>query len=52
MVSSSPRKAIKRVMPRFSDASGGPLPGIDVSDSATLQEVEDLEYIERMKNFR
>jgi len=32
-----------------STATGGPLPGIDISDSAALQEMEDLEYIERLK---
>jgi hypothetical protein len=37
----TPRKA-KRVLP--------PLPGIDISNSAALQEMEDLEYIERLKN--
>lgn len=31
-----------------SGATGGPLPGIDISDSAALQEMEDLEYIERL----
>jgi hypothetical protein len=42
----------KRVLPRSSKATGGPLPGIDISDSAALQEMEDLEYIERMKHFK
>ena len=42
----------KRVLPRFSDASGGPLPGIDISNSAALQEMDDLEYVERMKHFK
>jgi hypothetical protein len=45
----TPRKA-KRVLPRFSTATGPPLPGIDISNSAALQEMEDLEYIERLKN--
>jgi hypothetical protein len=39
----------KRVMPRCSDATGGPLPGIDISNSAALQEMEDIEYVERLK---
>jgi hypothetical protein len=26
------------------------MPGIDISDSAALQERDDLEYIERLKN--
>ncbi len=42
----------KRVLPRYSDAAGGPLPGIDISDSAALQEMDDLEYVERMKHFK
>jgi len=40
----------KRILPRHSDASGPPFPGIDISNSAALQEMEDLEYIERLKN--
>jgi hypothetical protein len=44
--------ATKRVLPRSSDAVGGPLPGIDISDSAALQEMEDMEYVERMKHFK
>ena len=42
----------RRILPRYSDASGGPLPGIDISDSAALQEMEDLEYVERTKHFK
>jgi hypothetical protein len=40
----------KRILPRHSDASGPPFPGIDISNSAALQEMEDLEYIERLKS--
>lgn len=47
----------RRKLPRIdrgplplSTATGGALPGIDISDSAALQEMEDLEYIERLKN--
>src|SRR5688572_5241084 len=36
------------VLPRFSQATGGPMPGIDISNSAALQEMDDLEYVERM----
>jgi hypothetical protein len=48
------RKApkVKRVLPRISTATGGPMPGIDISDSAALQEMDDLEYVERMKHFK
>jgi len=42
----------KRIMPRVSKATGGPRPGIDISDSAALQERDDLEYVERMKHFK
>jgi hypothetical protein len=42
----------KRVLPRFSSESGPPFPGIDISNSAALQEMEDLEYVERMKHFK
>jgi hypothetical protein len=42
----------KRVLPRISKATGGPMPGIDISDSAALQEMDDLEYVERMKRFK
>jgi hypothetical protein len=40
----------KRILPRHSDASGPPFPGIDISNSAALHEIEDLEYIERLKS--
>jgi hypothetical protein len=36
----------------LSTTTGGPMPGIDISDSAALQEMEDLEYVERMKHFK
>ncbi len=39
----------KRVLPPLSDATGPPLPGIDISNSAALQEMDDLEYIERLR---
>lgn len=42
----------KRILPRVSTARGGPLPGIDISNSAALQEAEDLEYVDRMKHFK
>lgn len=34
----------------LSTAVGPPFPGIDISNSAVLQEMEDLEYVERLKN--
>lgn len=39
----------KRTLPRVSKAKGGTLPGIDISSSAVLQELDDLDYVERMK---
>jgi hypothetical protein len=41
-----------RVLPSISDATGGPMPGIDITDGSALQEIDDLEYIERMKHFK
>jgi hypothetical protein len=40
----------ERVMPRVSTATGGLMPGVDISNSAALQEIDDLEYIERLNN--
>jgi hypothetical protein len=40
----------KRISQPVSDATGPPFPGIDISNSAALQEMEDLEYIQRLKN--
>ena len=52
VLASKPERKLRRVLPPVSDASGGPWPGIDISDSAALQEAEDLEYVERMKHFK
>lgn len=41
-----------RVMPRISKASGGLMPGIDLDDSASLQDAEDLAYIARLRRDR
>jgi hypothetical protein len=38
----------KRVLPRVSKATGGLLPGIDVSDARSLQDMEDIEYMQRL----
>lgn len=51
VVGDQKKRSSKRVLPRYSDASG-PLPSIDISDSVALQEMEDLEYVERMKHFK
>ena len=47
-----PKEKVKRVLPRVSRATGGPAPGIDINNSAALQEMDDLEYVERMKHFK
>ena len=47
-----PAERVPRVLPPVSTATGGLMPGIDLNDSAALQEMDDLEYVERMKRFR
>ena len=42
----------KRVYPRISSATGGLLPGIDLTKMWKIWEMEDLEYVERMKHFK
>ena len=42
----------KRLPPPVSTATGGPMPGIDLNDFSSLQEMDDLEYVERMKHFK
>jgi len=42
----------KRVLPRISTATGGQMPGLDLTDFSSLQEIDDLEYVERMKHFK
>jgi hypothetical protein len=34
-----------------SKATGGPMPGVDIGRFSTLQEMDDLEYVERLKRF-
>jgi hypothetical protein len=41
----------KRAQPRISKATGGPIPGIELTDLSELQEIDDLDYIRRLKNF-
>jgi hypothetical protein len=42
----------KRVLPPISKATGGPLPGVDLSDLSGLQEMDDLDYVGRMQRFK
>lgn len=39
----------RRVMPRVSSARGGVRPGIDINDSAALQELDDLDHVEKWR---
>jgi hypothetical protein len=41
-----------RVLPPVSTASGGPMPGVNLTDFSALQDVEDVEYVERMREFK
>jgi hypothetical protein len=54
LVVSENRKALKgkRVVPRVSTATGGLMPGVDLTHSSALQEAEDLEYAARLKNLK
>jgi len=51
VVSANQRRKSRDAIP-VSKATGGTLPGVDVGDLSALQELEDLEYVERMKRFR
>ena len=41
----------KNVLPPISTATGGLMPGLDLTDQSMLQEMDDREYVERMKHF-
>jgi hypothetical protein len=53
-IMAQPRKAAKpkRLIPRISKAVGGTLPGLELTHAAALQEMDDLEYVRRMKRFK
>jgi hypothetical protein len=42
----------KRVMPRISKAAGGLMPGLDLADLSALQEMDDLDYLKRIRRFK
>ncbi len=42
----------ERVVLPVSKAKGGLLPGVDITRFSDYQEMEDLEYVERMKTFK
>jgi predicted transcriptional regulator len=45
----APADTAKRILPPISKATGGLMPGIDLNDTTALQEMDDLEYVERLK---
>jgi hypothetical protein len=42
----------RRVLPRVSEATGGLVPGVNLTRFSDYQEMEDLEYVERMKHLK
>ena len=42
----------RRVELPVSKATGGLMPGVDLTRFSDYQELEDLEYVERMKHFK
>ena len=42
----------KRVLPPVSKATGGPMPGIDLTDLSALVEMDDLDDVRRMQRFK
>jgi hypothetical protein len=42
----------KRVLPPVSKATGGPMPGIDLTDLSALAEMDDLDAAKRMQRFK
>jgi hypothetical protein len=51
VVAGEPKTKAKRAFLPFSDAIGGPAPGIDISDGSALQGRDDLDYARRLKQF-
>lgn len=50
ILSEGPKPAKRRrVSPRISKATGGLMPGVDLTNSSMLQETDDLDYIRRMQ---
>jgi hypothetical protein len=39
----------RRALPPVSKATGGTMPGIDLTDLSALDEIDDLEHVERMQ---
>ena len=50
IVSETPAdKKQKRILPRVSTATGGLMPGVSLDKFSNYQEMEDLEYVEKLK---
>jgi hypothetical protein len=51
LVVSEQRRSAKprRNLPRISKASGGLMPGVDLGNLSAVQEIDDLERVDRMK---
>lgn len=49
---SAKAKRKRRVRLPVSSATGGFYPWVDISNNAMIQELEDIEYVERMKNYK
>jgi hypothetical protein len=49
-----PRRAARhsRILPRVSRARGGPMPGFDPGSFSNLQEMDDLDRVDRMKRLK
>jgi hypothetical protein len=45
----APTNPVAHMPPPVSKATGGLLPGIDLDDTAALQELDDLDYVRRMR---
>jgi hypothetical protein len=45
----APTGPASRALPPVSTATGGLMPGIDLNETAALQEIEDRDYAERLK---
>lgn len=43
---------VRRVLPRVSTATGGLQPGIDLTKMSDYYELEDADYVERMKHYK
>lgn len=41
-----------RSAPPVSTPTGGPMPGVDLSDFSALQKIDDMEYVARMQHFK